>query len=359
MDDAPPGAPPSATPRLREVLVKLGLSALVALFFVWLLRAGALPVWPGADQLAAVGKGHLVVAGLLWTIMHAVRALRWQLLVSSVAELPKVRVFGVALVGFMAGLILPLRTGEAVRPVLLGREGASPWAAAGTVAAERVLDGAFISSVLLVAINLAPPREPLPTHLGHLQVNVALVPHGASVAAALFVSAFFVLLAFYRFRAVSQALCLRVLSPLSPKLAQGVTRRLVELTGGLGFLARAKVNLPFAGLTVVYWGLNVLGLFILARGAGFHSLSLLGSAAALGVMAVGITLPSAPGLFGSYQLSLYAGLLLYLSVEDVQGVGAAMVFAMYVTQVGVHLVGGLVGWALLAANPTESVAGPS
>jgi hypothetical protein len=44
MDDAPPGAPPSATPRLREVLVKLGLSALVALFFVWLLRAGALPV---------------------------------------------------------------------------------------------------------------------------------------------------------------------------------------------------------------------------------------------------------------------------------------------------------------------------
>jgi glycosyltransferase 2 family protein len=350
MDDAPSSASTPATPRLREVLVKLGLSLLVALLFLWLLRAGALPVWPGEAQLAAVGKGHLLVAALLWTVMHAVRALRWQLLVSAVAELPKVRVFGVALLGFTAGLILPLRTGEAVRPVLLGREGASPWAAAGTVAAERVLDGAFISSILLVAINLAPPREPLPTHLGHLQVNVALVPHGASVAAVLFVSAFFVLLAFYRFRAISQSLCQKLLSPLSPKLADGVTRRLVELTSGLGFLSRAKVNVPFAALTVVYWGLNVTGLFVLAQGAGFESLSFVGTAAALGVMAVGITLPSAPGLFGSYQLSLYAGLLLYLSVDDVQGVGAAMVFAMYVAQVGIHLVGGVVGWVLLATT---------
>jgi hypothetical protein len=175
------------------------------------------------------------------------------------------------------------------------------------------------------------------------------------VAAALFVSAFLVLLAFYRFRAFSQALCLRLLSPLSPKLAQGVTRRLVELTSGLGFLSRARVSVPFALLTVVYWGLNVLGLFILARGAGFHSLSVLGAAAALGVMAVGITLPSAPGLFGSYQLSLYAGLLLYLSVDDVQGVGAAMVFLMYVAQVGVHLIGGAVGWALLAVKGRAAV----
>jgi hypothetical protein len=214
-----------------------------------------------------------------------------------------------------------------------------------------VLDGAFISSVLLVAINLAPPLDVLPTHLGHLQVNVALVPHGASVAAALFVAAFFVLLAFYRFREFSQALCRRVLSPISPKLADGVTRRLVELTSGLGFLSRARVNVPFALLTVVYWGLNVLGLFILARGAGFDGLSLVGTAAALGVMAVGITLPSAPGLFGSYQLSLYAGLLLYLSVDEVQGVGAAMVFLMYVAQVGIHIVGGFVGWALLALKP--------
>lgn len=350
MGDVPSGAPAQATPRAREVLIKLGLSLLVALLFLWLLRAGALPVWPGEEQLAAVGKGPLAISAVLWTIMHTVRALRWQLLVSSVAEIPRRRVFGVALVGFTAGLILPLRTGEAVRPVLLGREGASPWAAAGTVAAERVLDGAFISAVLLVAIHVAPPLAVLPTHLGHLQVNVALVPHGASVAAAVFVCAFFVLLAFYRFRTVSQALCRKLLSPISPKLAEGVTRRLVELTSGLGFLSRAKVNVPFALLTVVYWGLNVLGLFILARGAGFESLSVVGAASALGVMAVGITLPSAPGLFGSYQLSLYAGLLLYLSVEDVQGVGAAMVFAMYVAQVGIHLVGGVVGWALLAAK---------
>lgn len=351
MVDVPSGAPEQATPRLREVLLKLGLSVLVALLFVWLLRAGALPVWPGKEQLAAVGTGPLVVSTLLWSVMHTVRALRWQLLVSSVADLPRIRVFGVALVGFTAGLILPLRTGEAVRPVLLGREGASPWAAAGTVAAERVLDGAFISAVLLVAITLAPPLDVLPTHVGQLKVNVALVPHGASVAAALFVSAFFVLLAFYRFRAVSQALCRRLLSPVSPKLAEGVTRRLVELTSGLGFLSRARVNVPFALLTVVYWGLNVLGLFILARGAGFDSLSVVGAAAALGVMAVGITLPSAPGLFGSYQLSLYAGLLLYLSVDDVQGVGAAMVFCMYVAQVLIHLVAGVVGWVLLAVKP--------
>lgn len=334
--------------RSRELWWKVGLSLVVALACVWLLRAGALPVVPAEGELGLLDWTLAAVAALCWTGMHVVRTLRWQLLVASVAEVPRLRVWGVALLGFAAAVVFPLRTGEAVRPVLLGRAGASPWAAAGTVAAERVVDGAFISSALLLCLKLAPPREPLPMRLGELPVNVALVPQGASLAAAVFVAAFVALVLFYRFRALSRRAVYALVAPLSPRFAEAVTVRLDQVTRGFGFLANVRVSLPFGALTLVYWSLNAAGLWLLARGAGFSMLSPFGAFAAAGVMAVGITLPSAPGLFGSYQLGLYAGLLLYIPVNSVTTAGAAVVFVMYVTQIGVHLLGGLAGWALLA-----------
>jgi len=53
----------------------------------------------------------------------------------------------------------------------------------------------------------------------------------------------------------------------------------------------------------------------------------------IGVVALGILVPNAPGFFGAYQLSVYAALTLYFPPETVVGAGGAYVFLVYAAQV--------------------------
>ena len=52
---------------------------------------------------------------------------------------------------------------------------------------------------------------------------------------------------------------------------------------------------------------------------------------------IGILVPSGPGYFGAFQLSTYAALAMYVSESTLRASGAAFVFLLYVSQVGVHV----------------------
>ena len=91
-----------------------------------------------------------------------------------IQRVPLRTVLTVTFVGFAAILCLPLRSGEAVRPVLMHRRGRlSGWAATGAVAAERIIDGLCVSIMLLVALGVATPLDPLPDRIGTLPVPAA------------------------------------------------------------------------------------------------------------------------------------------------------------------------------------------
>src|SRR5207237_1230010 len=64
--------------------------------------------------------------------------------------------------------------------------------------------------------------------------------------------------------------------------------------------------------------------------------------AVMGVLAMGILMPAAPGLFGAFQIAIYAALLMYFPREMVEREGAGYVFLMYVVQVVFHLIAGIV-----------------
>ena len=66
----------------------------------------------------------------------------------------------------------------------------------------------------------------------------------------------------------------------------------------------------------------------------------------MGVLALGILLPNAPGFFGAYQISVYAGFAMYFAPELVVGPGSAYVFVMYLSQLLVTIISGLVAMAL-------------
>ena len=78
----------------------------------------------------------------------------------------------------------------------------------------------------------------------------------------------------------------------------------------------------------------------------------------MGVLGLGILVPNAPGFFGVFQLSLYAGLALYFPADSVLGPGASFVFMVYLVHVGLVIVLGAVAALLEPSRIADSLEQP-
>jgi len=342
---------PSPRSALLRTLAKLLLSALLAAACVWVMHRGALRLTPDPKAFARVDARWVGLYVLLWFAAQCLRAGRWQLLLAPAARVKLWTVLRVAWIGFAAVVILPLRMGEVVRPLLIRR--ASPisgWVATGTVAAERVIDGLFLSSILFIALTFSHPLDPLPDRIGELAVPTALVPRAAYSALCLFAIAFSVMAFAYFARSLTQRLISSAVGAVSPRLAEFVSKRLAELTSGLSFLQNPRFTVPFLGMTAAYWFLSAASFMAMATACALPTMSFAQGCVVLGVLGLGVLVPNAPGFFGAFQLSVYAGLALFYPPDSVLGAGSAYVFLMYLGNVGLPLVLGVLA---LLFEPTR------
>jgi uncharacterized protein (TIRG00374 family) len=362
----PPHAPGAAEPApapagaaigsRRRLAWQLGLGLLIAGFFVWVLRTGALPLVPDADAFADMRWWTAGVYFAGWSVVHVIRAARWQLLLSPIAQVSTRRVFAASFVGFLAILLLPLRAGEVVRPLMIREQGRlSGWAAAGTLGAERIVDGLVLSVMLLTALLLSTPLDPLPERLGDLPISVAVIPRAAYAALILFALAFLAMWAFHRGKHTARRIVDALVGAVSPRLAAWLSGRIENVADGLRFLALWRNSVPFVLATIAYWMLNVACTWLLAWGVGFEGFTYGRACVLTGVLALGILMPNAPGFFGAYQFSLYAALAVFYPREVVLGAGAALVFTMYVLQTLVTVV--FAAWGMWLARRSSAPVG--
>jgi uncharacterized protein (TIRG00374 family) len=353
------GAEPEPIAAGRRLWWQLALGLLIAGFFIWLMRAGAMPLIPHAAAFADMRWWTAGVYFVGWSLVHVVRAVRWQLVLSPIAEVSTRRVFAASFVGFLAILLLPLRAGEVVRPLMIREPGRlSAWAAAGTLGAERIVDGLVLSSLLFAALSLSPRLDPLPERLGDLPISVALIPRAAYAALVVFSVAFLVMLAFHRWRQTARRSVDILVGSISPRLAAWISGRVENVADGLRFLSLWRQSVPFVLSTVAYWLLNVGCTWLLAWGVGFHDFSYGRACVVTGVLALGILMPNAPGFFGAYQFSLYAGLAVFYPRDLVLDRGAAFVFTMYVLQALITVVFAAWGLLLVRRSRRRSAAAP-
>lgn len=329
---------------LRRHWIKLLGSLLVALGFAWLLHKGALPIVPSASAFARVKWWTVAAYVAIWCGIHLLRAVRWHFLLAPVHPVPMKRIVAVAWIGFAAIVLLPFRTGEVVRPVLIRKKGhLSAWAATGTVAAERVIDGLFMSVMLFIALLVSKPLDPLPKSIGALPIPAAVVPGAAYSALLLFAAAFTVMGVFYWRRELARRLTERVVGLFSKKLAAWLAERVEKVASGLAFLPRWRYTAPFLGFTAVYWLANAAASWLLAWGVGFDRIQYAEACVCMGVLALGILIPNAPGFFGAFQISIYAGLAMFFAPELVVGPGAALVLILYLAQLAITGTGAAIG----------------
>jgi uncharacterized protein (TIRG00374 family) len=315
-------------------------SLLLGSGFAWLLGTGALPLVPPRNAWANTQHWALSVYVLAFGLIHVIRCCRWATLLPP-AQRPRLGTrLSIGLLGYGAIVVLPFRLGEAVRPALLHREIKLPiGTSAGVVAAERVFDGLVLSLILLVALLGSDRLSPLPDHIGMLPVPAVIIPRVAIVAVLGFAALCACMVAFCLSKQLVQRWIEAVIGRLSRLLAERVVRAVESFATGLRLFHDPNTLLPFALYTALYWALNVGGIWFLLWGCGLPSPSLAHASVVLGVLGLGVLVPNAPGFFGSFQISVYAGLVLFDRLEVVTAAGATFAFFLYVAQMGVMLGG--------------------
>lgn len=339
---------------LKRFGARLAISLAIALVFWGLLRQADFGLLPPLHVIQDVQLGAVLGYFVLFSLVHVLRAARWKLLLAPLHPVSMARILGASFVGFAAIVLLPMRAGEVVRPVLVRKKGAiSGWAATGTIGAERVIDGLVLSLMLLFGLATARTLDPLPDRIGKLEISTSRVPQFAYLALLVFGCAFVAMALFYFKRQWAHQLLKRCVGVFSPSAARWLTVRVDQVTDGLHFLPNLRLSSSFIGLTIVYWCLNAVATWVLALGCGFSDLGYGQACVITGTLALGILVPNAPGFVGAFQFSIFASLAMFYPAARLETQGAAYVFWVYVLQMAITALAALWGALLLRTGVSE------
>ncbi len=281
---------------------------IAALLIWWLLRdEDPAEIWAsvrGADFR------FLALAVAATTCVFPLRAIRWRYLLGPIQpESPFRSRFAAVCVGFMANNLLPARIGELARAWSYSRlEAVSTVAAVGTLVVERVLDGLVILFLLLVALA-APdfPADGLPPALADgmrgLAIVLASVLAGAVLALALPGP---VLGGIER---IARAL-------LPDRMADGLTALAEKTVLGMRSLRGWRLLLPAIGWSLGIWLLQSLSFWLGFLAFGIE-LPFTAAMVTNGATAIAVSIPSAPGFFGTFHMGAAVSLADIYGVADV------------------------------------------
>lgn len=332
MSDAPTesgagaeAATPAPVGLWRRLAPKLAISVVLGLLFAYIVHRGGVPFLPHRESLARVAWWAVPAYLVTLVTTHFLRASRWRHLIAPYKRVSVLESVAVNWVGFFAIFAMPLRLGELARPAICKIRQSIPVSVGlGTVAVERVIDGLVTSVFLVVGLFAIPRRVPTDYIAAHL-------PYYGYLALGIFCCAFVAIGAFLWKRDLARRLTERVFGIVSPRVAGRLAATVDGVAEGLRSLAHLRTAGPFVVETLGYWFCNAFGMWILLRGVGLDVGFGVG-ASLMGVLAIGILLPAGPGMFGSFQAFLAAGLRLYVDERHVSDEGAAYVFLLYVVQ---------------------------
>lgn len=264
----------------------------------------------------------LALAGGLATVPFPLRAMRWRLLLRPVHPGSRFRPrFAATCIGFMANNLLPARVGEFARAFALSRlEPIRVSASFGSLVVERMFDGILV--VLLLLTSLAWPTFP---EVSGRNFSTAALSMGV-----VFVLVFAVLLAMVaRPEQSVRWFETTVARLLPPSVRRPVVDVLEAFLEGVAVVRDWRlVALTFAW-SVGLWLVGGSAFWVGFRAFGME-LPFIAALFLQSVVALAVSLPSAPGFFGVFEAAARIGLV------EVWGIatGPAVAFA-----VGFHLAG--------------------
>lgn len=246
---------------------------------------------------ARVHYAYVVPIALMNVYSIFVRCQRWRLLLRPVGNVRLLPLFSATAIGFFCNMVLPLRVGEVVRPVLLARRTGMPVSSVlASVVLERLLDMLTILVFLGLVMTLVPVSDAV-RRSGAVFLVLAVVTVSAVVALQ------------RRHR-----LAIGAAEWLVQRFPAGIRERaahaLHSFIDGLQGIGDAAQMLRILGYSFFLWGV-IASIFAL----GFVACDLpvplaTGGLTLVTIVAGAVSAPSAPGFIGTFQ----AGAILALGL---------------------------------------------
>lgn len=276
--------------------------------------------------LAAAKPGYIALGFLLSFTGLFLRAYRWRLLFPP-GRLPYGDFLDAVNLGYLVNNLAPVRFGDLVRSVLLGR-----WLDKGVGLAlsatmvERALDAALMLILFFGLLTVLP----ISTAAANLGLVAALVVAGAL--------AFMVLAAGQEAR--GERWLRRLVGWMPWFSAEAWVPRLMDVVRGFQALRRTGVLLRFLAWSAVLWGQAVLTYWVIMLAfaprvpISYAALAIVGAA-------LGLAAPSAPAGVGTFEGAV-TGVLLLVGIGGTQA--RSMALALHAITFLVLLMAGL--WSL-------------
>lgn len=309
----------------RRILFYFLAANAIGVLFLWL-AARDLPFDEIGPYLQTASLPHMAGWSLafiaVYAFCHLARVVRWSYLVEPIGEVESRRVHRASAVGFAAIMLLPLRLGEFVRPALLARRSElSMSSLLATAVVERVIDGLFVTGLLFVTLM---------TYTGGQATGFARWT--GMIAAAIFIPALAICgLALWR-RDWALGLVDTLARPISEKLADYADELLDDFIDGFTALADRGSLVGFLGMTCVYWGINIVSMWLLARFGFGLEVGIWEIATVIAILVIGIMIPAGPALTGNFEFFLTKGLALFVAIEAVGAKVAVFAALVHILQ---------------------------
>lgn len=279
--------------RSIQIIVSLAISAIAVWYSVADVEFGRFARdFAGANVLWVL---PMVFSAVLAMVL---RAWRWRAILTTLGPLEKTPVFDATNIGFMGNMVLPLRAGEILKPLVVAQAGEiSAPAAFASVALERICDILMLGILGVVAVVLVPQGEFLRAQLPTLLAVVG------GVLAILIVVVYFAGWLDQQLDWIAD----RLPSFLGHIVREGGHGGLQALAG----ISQPRMFVRVMGLSLLVW-LAAAGGFMAAAMA-LHidaPMVALGIATAV-VVAVAVSVPSAPGFIGVFWVGSEIALSLF------------------------------------------------
>jgi glycosyltransferase 2 family protein len=281
--------------------LRIGVSVALSALFLWLAVRG---VHWGEAAAALRGANYLWVVLMLpvtvWTLI--IRAQRWRVFLQAVGVPPLRPLVSATNIGFMANMILPLRIGEVIRPVLLSRRAKLPLSGVlASVLLERIFDMFTILFLFGVSVSIVTVSDQV-RQWGWMLSALALA-----------VAAVIVLIR------LQERLALRIARALANLLPGNVGDQAYGFAEGF-VRALEMLDSPMAYVRAFAWSLYLWLAISVIYVLGFWAFhmdvpELRGALVMTTLVAIAVSVPSAPGFIGSFQLGCVLGLRIF-GIDD-------------------------------------------
>ena len=232
-----------------------------------------------------------ILMGLLFCVFW-LKAIRWRLLLQPLRKFQTQEVVPPLMIGFMGNNLLPAHLGELIRIYVLGREfSLSKAAVFSSVVLERIFDTAVILLFLVMSLLLV---DELPSW-------VSTTIFFVSILAGLIIL-FLAVYLFWTKRLIHATR--RVFSFLPERFGRKLTETMEAGVLGLASMQSGGLVFWIVVTSVLQWVLMAGMVYVSLWSFGLH-LPVFASVVIIGVTALGVTIPSAPGFFGIIQLSFW------------------------------------------------------